>query len=118
MANKLGVTQSKKRANRGKYRSATTTIDGVTINAVQWMDNKLVGFASTQFGTSEMRDTRRTGRHKYAIPCPAMVVKRGQKFRAVDSNDQMRLSSCNLRSQSVNQYSRLCSQLIHTTTSH
>jgi len=94
VANKLGVTQSKKRANRGKYRSATTTIDGVTINAVQWMDNKLVGFASTQFGTSEMRDTRRTGRHKYAIPCPAMVVKRGQKFRAVDSNDQMRLSSC------------------------
>ena len=53
------------------------TIDGVTINAIQWMGNKYVAFASTQFGISEMRNTRRTGRHKFAIPCP-------------DSNDLMR----------------------------
>ena len=90
----LGVANDKSNSNRGKYRSATTTIRGVVVNTVQWMDSKLCGFASTQFGSGEMRDTRRSGRHKLVIPCPSMVVERGQKFRAVDSNDQMRLSDC------------------------
>ena len=35
---------------------------------------------------------RRTGRFRWEISCPKMVVKRGQCFRAVDSNDQMRMS--------------------------
>ena len=92
VANLLGVATDKSNSNRGKYRSATTTIDGVVVNVVQWMDSKLCGFASTQFGSAEMKDTRRKGRHKLVISCPSMVVERGQKFRAVDSNDQMRLS--------------------------
>ena len=93
VASNLGVPNSKKRGNRGKYRAATTTIDGVTVNTVQWMDSKLTDFASTQFGSTEMRDTRRSGRHKMVIPCPSMVIKRGQMFRAVDNNEQMSLSS-------------------------
>ena len=94
VCNQLGVPNDKSNSNRGKYRSATTTIDGTVVNTVQWMDSKLTGFASTQFGTGEMQDTRRSGRHKLVISCPNMVVERGQKFRAVDSNDQMRLSDC------------------------
>ena len=35
---------------------------------------------------------RRTGRFRWEIACPRMVVKRGECFRAVDSNDQMRMS--------------------------
>ena len=88
----LGVVKGKQRSNRGKYRAARTTVNGVTVHAVCWADNKLVGFASTQGGSSEMRDTRRQGRHQVVIKCPDMVVTRGRNFRAVDSNDQIRLS--------------------------
>ena len=88
---KLGMTKSARRTNRGKYRSARTVIDGVKINTVCWQDRALIGFTSTMTGTSEMKDTRRKGRHEIAISCPKMVVVRGQNFRAVDSNDQMRL---------------------------
>ena len=88
----LGVVKGKQRSNRGKYRSVRTTVHGVTVHAVCWADNKLVGFASTQGGSAEVRDTRRQGRHQVIIKCPEMVITRGRNFRAVDSNDQIRLS--------------------------
>ena len=88
----LGLTQATKRANRGKYRSCTTTINRVKINAVLWQDSKLVAFASTYSGTSSIPVERRSGRFKFDIACPKLIVERGDHFRAVDSNDQMCLS--------------------------
>ena len=87
----LDMIKSKKRANRGKYRSATTTINGVQINTVLWQDSKLVGFASTYSGTENSPVTRRQGRFEFDIACPKMIVVRSDNFRAVDSNDQMRM---------------------------
>jgi len=88
----LGVPEGKQRSNRGKYRSASCCVGEVKVNCVLWADNKLVGFASTQGGSKQIKDTRRQGRHEVIINCPQMVVTRGQNFRAVDSNDQIRLS--------------------------
>ena len=87
----LDMIKSKARANRGKYRSAQTTINGVKINTVLWQDSKLVGFASTYSGTENSPVTRRQGRFQFDIACPKMVVTRSENFRAVDSNDQMRM---------------------------
>ena len=88
----LGLRQSTKRANRGKYRCCTTTINDVTVNAVLWQDSKLVAFASTYSGTSSVPVSRRSGRFKFDIACPKLIVVRGDNFRAVDSNDQLCLS--------------------------
>jgi hypothetical protein len=87
----LGVVKSKKREHRGKYRSATTKIAGVTVNTCQWNDSTLVGYFSTAFGSKQCEDTRQQGRHKIKIAIPQMALVRGQHFRAVDQNDQLRL---------------------------
>ena len=98
--NKLGlqsfVKKSKLRINRGKYRAATTKVGSddneVTLVEVLWNDSSLVGCVSADLGSEECSAERRMGRWKVPISCPKMMVVRGKYFRAVDQNDQLRLS--------------------------
>ena len=90
------VTKSKLRKHRGKYRSATTTInfegEDVTLTEVLWNDSSLVGCVSADLGTEEYRVTRRMGRHTPTVAQPNMMRERDKHYRAVDQNDQLRLS--------------------------
>ena len=91
--------KSKLRRERGKHRSATTVfrvtapdeVDTV-INCVLLSDSKLVSCASADLGTAQMMDHRQQGRHRHPIPVPKMIAVCGEKFRAVDQNDQLRMS--------------------------
>ena len=92
----LGVTQSKKRHMRGKYRSALLQVDDdVRVTTVCWSDSNLCGYASCDLGTEgETFCMRRSGRWKRRVPYPIMVKVRGDHFRAVDQSDQLRLGKC------------------------
>ena len=67
------VAKSKKRNKRGKYRSATTKIEGVVINTCLWNDSNLLGGVSADLGTENRPVVRRMGRHKRHISCPNMI---------------------------------------------
>lgn len=82
---------TKRLENRGKYRSVTTTVQGITFNAVLWADSKLTACVSADLGTAEVQVNRKCGRHVKAIPCPKMIAERSKYFRAVDLHDQLRL---------------------------
>ena len=72
-------------------RVAATTIDGIRLSTVLWVDSSLVAVVSADLGSEAKKVERRRGRHKGDIDCPLMVFVRGENFRAVDINDQMRL---------------------------
>lgn len=76
---------------RGKYRTATTTVDDVRLSTVLWVDSSLVATVSADLGTEEHKVDRRRGRHVRPISCPHMIFVRGKWFRAVDVHDQLRL---------------------------
>ena len=84
------VAKSKARNRRGKYRSATTAIDGVTLNTCLWNDSNLLGGVSADLGTENRPVTRRMGRHLAPISCPTMMFVRNKFLRGVDVNDQLR----------------------------
>ena len=86
-----GLVKSKKMSIRGKYRTATTTINGVRLATVLWVDSSLVAVVSADLGSEAKKVGRRRGRHGGNVDCPLMVFVRGEKFRAVDINDQLRL---------------------------
>ena len=86
-----GLVKSKDASVRGKYRCATTTIDGVKLNTVLWVDSSLVACISADLGTESHDVDRRRGRHVKPITCPRMIFVRGKFFRAVDVSDQLRL---------------------------
>lgn len=86
------IVKSKARNRRGKYRSATTCIDGVTLNTCMWNDSALVGGISADLGCENEPVTRRTGRHVPKVACPRMMRVRGQFLRGVDIHDQLRAS--------------------------
>ena len=89
------ITKSKVRKHRGKYRTATTTVqmDGepITLTEVLWNDSSLVGCVSADLGSAEHRVTRRMGRHTPTVAQPDMMHERDKHYRAVDQNDQLRL---------------------------
>ena len=58
-----GLVKSKDAAVRGKYRCASTTIDGVKLNTVLWVDSSLVDCISADLGTEDHDVDRRRGRH-------------------------------------------------------
>jgi len=84
--------KSKARNRRGKYRSATTVIDGVRLNTCMWNDSALVGGISADLGCENEPVTRRTGRHVPPVACPRMMCVRGKFLRGVDIHDQLRAS--------------------------
>lgn len=90
------VKQSKDRKHRGKYRAATTTVglggDAVTLTEILWNDSSLVGCVSADLGSEEHRVQRRMGRHNPTIAQPNMFKVRDDNYRAVDQNDQLRMS--------------------------
>lgn len=90
------VVKSKRRNRRGKYRSATTRVEGVTLNTCVWNDSSLVGGVSADLGTENEPVKRRMGRHKHPIACPRMMRVRGDKLRGVDVHDQLRSSKYKL----------------------
>ena len=67
------ITKSKKRLHRGKYRSATVTVDGVVLNTLVWNDSSLIGGISADLGAENVPVQRRMGRHTPAIDCPRMM---------------------------------------------
>ena len=94
IGNELEVSGNcKKLVNRGKYRSATTNINGVQINTCRWMDSKVCVFASADLGCETDTCFRKMGRHNINISIPRMVKVRSECFRAVDQHDQLRLGS-------------------------
>ena len=84
------VPKSKKRNKRGKYRSATTTIQNVILNECLWNDSNLLGGVSADLGCENRPVVRRMGRHKPLISCPYMMFVRGKHLRGVDIHDQLR----------------------------
>ena len=84
------VAKSKARNRRGKYRSATTTIEGVVLNTCLWNDSNLLGGISADLGTENRPVGRRMGRHTPLISCPIMMYVRGKFLRGVDVHDQLR----------------------------
>ena len=84
------VSKSKKRNSRGKYRSATATIEGVALNTCLWNDSNLLGGVSADLGTENTPVMRRMGRHKRPISCPHMMSFRDKHLRGVDVHDQLR----------------------------
>ena len=90
------VVKSKKMNRRGKYRSATTLVDGVTLNTCVWNDSALVGGVSADLGCENEPVKRRMGRHVRPIACPRMMRVRGDKLRGVDVHDQLRSSKYKL----------------------
>ena len=95
--NPAAIVKSKKRDRRGKYRSATTLVEGVTLNTCVWNDSSLVGGVSADLGTENEPVKRRMGRHKHPISCPRMMKVRGEKLRGVDVHDQLRSSKYKLQ---------------------
>jgi len=87
----VGFNKSKPRSQRGKFRSAITTINGRGYRSVLWCDSALIAYISADLGTEEHQVKRQQGRHTVEIACPDMIVVRGKHFRAVDSHDQLRL---------------------------
>lgn len=85
------IVKSKSRNKRGKYRSAHTVIDGVNLTTCLWNDSALLGAISADLGTERCEVSRRMGYHKKPIACPRIMFVRGQNFRAVDQNDQLRM---------------------------
>ena len=83
------LVKSKAMNRRGKYRSATTVIDGVTVNTCVWNDSALLGAVSADLGTEDEPVVRRTGRHRPPVSCPRMMKVRSKFFRAVDIHDQL-----------------------------
>ena len=91
VANWSGVVKkSKSMRRRGKYRSATVTVNGITFNTCLWNDSSLLGGISTDLGCEDDPVVRRTGRHLPHVSCPRMMRVRGMHFRAVDGHDQLR----------------------------
>lgn len=88
------ISYSKPRKDRGKYRSASTTINGVRVNTVLWSDSALIAYDSADLAGKKMSTKRQQGRDSFEIACPEMVVVRGDHFRAADSHDQLRLGRC------------------------
>ena len=86
------IIKSKARNRRGKYRSATTCIDGVRLNTCMWNDSALVGGISADLGCENEPVARRTGRHIPPVACPRMMNVRGKFLRGVDIHDQLRAS--------------------------
>ena len=90
------VKKSKERKKRGKFRAATTTVgegaDKVTLTEILWNDSSLVGCVSADLGSEEHRVQRRMGRHTPTIAQPNMFKVRDMHYRAVDQNDQLRMS--------------------------
>ena len=84
------MVKSKKMNKRGKYRSATTVIEGVRINTVLWNDSSLIGGVSADLGAEDIPVVRRTGRHEPTVSCPRLMYVRSENFRAVDIHDQLR----------------------------
>lgn len=90
----LDVSENcKKLINHGKYRSATTNINGVQINTCRWMDSKVCIFASANLGCETDACFCKMGRHNVSISIPRMVKVRSECFREVDQHDQLRLGS-------------------------
>ena len=85
------LVKSKRGNKRGKYRSATTTIDGVTLNICMWNDSSLCRFVSADLGTEDCPVKRQVGRHSPFVSCPKMVNDRADAFRSVDVHDQKRM---------------------------
>lgn len=83
------------RKKRGKYRAATTTVGTgdkeVRLTELLWNDSALVGCVSADLGSEQETADRRMGRWMVAVPCPRMLVVRGDHFRAVDQIDQLRM---------------------------
>ena len=84
------IPKSKARNKRGKYRSATTTIDGVVLNTCLWNDSNRLGGVSADLGCENRPVTRRMGRHTPTISCPIMMFIRNKYLRGVDVHDQLR----------------------------
>ena len=84
------IPKSKARNKRGKYRSATTTIDGVVLNTCVWNDSNRLGGVSADLGCENRPVSRRMGRHTPLISCPVMMFIRGKYLRGVDVHDQLR----------------------------
>ena len=75
------IPKSKKRNKRGKYRSATVTIDGVVVNTCVWNDSNRVGGVSADLGCENRPVVRRMGSHSPLISCPLMMFIRGKYLR-------------------------------------
>lgn len=82
-----------KLCHRGKYRSATTTVDGVKVNTCKWADSRVSSYASADLGCESSTCVRKMGRHNVDVSIPKMVEVRSENFRAVDQHDQLRLGT-------------------------
>ena len=63
----------------------------MTLTEILWNDSSLVGCVSADLGSENKIVKRRMGRWHVDVPCPRMMFVRGENFRAVDQNDQIRL---------------------------
>ncbi|KAL4104266.1 hypothetical protein QTP88_019575 [Uroleucon formosanum] len=81
-----------KKKGRGSFCEMTTNVDGVTITAVSWLDNKIVNMVSTYAGSQPVIEKKRffksENRHKI-ITCPNVVGVYNSYMGGVDLIDSM-----------------------------
>ena len=81
-----------KKAGRGSYDEKVATVDGVTVSAIKWQDNKcvtfLTTFASTQPVSTVQRWDPKTSTYK-AVACPDVVHVYNKHMGGVDLLDSL-----------------------------
>ncbi|XP_049799919.1 piggyBac transposable element-derived protein 3-like [Schistocerca nitens] len=86
-----------KNKGRGSYEEHLSKIDGITLSAVKWYDNKPVHLLSTFAGahpTSTVERWDRTKKEKINVECPSIVHYYNQCMGGVDLRD---CTECNVR---------------------
>ncbi|XP_049772359.1 piggyBac transposable element-derived protein 2-like [Schistocerca cancellata] len=81
-----------KKKGRGSYEEHLSKIDGITLSAVKWYDNKPVHLLSTFAGahpTSTVERWDRTKKEKINVECPSIVHYYNQFMGGVDPLDSL-----------------------------
>ena len=69
-----GLVQSKKMSVRGKYRAAVTTIDGIRLSTMLWVDSSLVAVVSADLGSEAKKVERHVGEDVVISTAPSWCL--------------------------------------------
>ena len=86
--NKRLMQLKKTKTNRGTIHLAHDEVNGIIIG--QWVDSKVVNFASSYKNNGKGQVQRQVGPNKEIFNCPIVLIRYQETMGGIDEGDQMR----------------------------